>query len=217
MRSNWSNSEFHQLLSTPEYTRLAGSWYEQRQWGLDAALTALGSHPLRDTLVQAFESQKAYVPNTSGYKQYQPSQLSEFLCGQLGLTFNSTDGSLIGLRNVSSNVNYLGGAGVLGQLLYQTYSQEQYTNFMESYNYLGVSLYRCPSLSCPFLSLYTTQTLLLAIALRGQARCSSWTTGMTLTRSASATAALVSAPGPRPCRPCGTLASRPLVPTPHPV
>eukprot|EP00048_Salpingoeca_helianthica_P000809 m.44110 g.44110 ORF g.44110 m.44110 type:complete len:172 (+) comp10867_c0_seq1:482-997(+) len=99
LRSNWSNDEFHKLvLTSPEYVTLADSWREQRHWGLQAPLQALGSHPLARQIAAAWDALRPQgLPDLTGFTRSLPSTLSPFSCGpDVTITFNRTDGSIQG-------------------------------------------------------------------------------------------------------------------------
>jgi hypothetical protein len=139
LRRNWSNPEFHALVSSPPYVAMVDSWREQRLWGIDAPLAALRDHGLAAEIKAAFVKQQAYMPDVTGYQHVTPAQLNtmEFSNDHIAIAFSGADGSIRSLRQLSSNASFVGAGGALGQLTYQTYSQEQYTQFMLDYNYLG--------------------------------------------------------------------------------
>lgn len=119
--------------------------------GIDDAITALGTHPLRQQIVNKFNELATSVPSTIGFTKVDPTHLpSRYQANSqvsIGMVQKSCAYFVRGFDGASGAINYLsfdsGASSWASQdnrllwLEYQTYSQADFTNFMETYNYLS--------------------------------------------------------------------------------
>ena len=133
MRSNWSNVEFHKMLGDPNYKKLIASWYEQRTWGFDYPMAALGDHKLASMIQSSWKELTPSMPDLSSYTRYTPANLPDSLTlGNFVVSLDTVHGYVRSLANGAAKWG-----GLLFNMEYQTYSQLDYTFFMEQYNYVG--------------------------------------------------------------------------------
>jgi hypothetical protein len=132
----WNNTAFARSLSSPLVQALSQSWVEQRNWAIDYALQAL---PANHTIVTA--AQAAFVelvvdgpPDTTGYTNHSldngpislsTTQVSFALCPMFGFMINLTD--------TITGVQWSTSSRPLASILYQTFTESNYTSFREYY------------------------------------------------------------------------------------
>ena len=136
--THWSNAEFQSVLNDSNFQDMVNSWIEQRFWGLDYAIEVLEDHPLRSTIEHSLQAMR-FDGNISldGYKQV-PDIAQTFDCGNIELTFSSQTGAInhfIDKTSSTKPVTYADEDHPLGQILYQTYTQEDYKTFLDEYIY----------------------------------------------------------------------------------
>lgn len=119
--------------------------------GIDDAIAALGSHPLKNTILQKFAELETSMPNLTGFTSVAPSSLPTYYKANSGVYLGKNFGipalTKLGLDAKTGAISYLsfdGGvntwANSKNQLLfleYQTYSQQDFTDFLLSYNYIS--------------------------------------------------------------------------------
>lgn len=137
--AHWANVDFDWARTTgpdrSQYSILEQSWWEQRAWGITYPLEALSdaSHPLL-ALVQRELAQMQPVqpqPATQGFVRA-TDPTATIVGGAYLIAFNST-GAVDLLENTQSGTRWVGEGGALFELLYRTYSQDDYIAFIHDY------------------------------------------------------------------------------------
>lgn len=136
-KTHWMNSEFQSVINTSNFQDMVDSWIEQRFWGLDYAIQLLADHPLRTTIEQSIQAMKFDGKiSTDGYKE--TSDLTQtFQCGSIILKFSAETGAIDYLldERFSVHVLYADQDHPLGQLIYQTFTADDYEQFLDDYVY----------------------------------------------------------------------------------
>ena len=123
----WSNNEFATLKFTPKFLNYSASWIQQREMGINDAITALGNHSLAQEIRSAIaEASSPLEVNTSGWKPLVADSVIT-IGGAHTLVFGA-NGALIAMNNVSGFE--------FGLLTYSTYDTSDYDKFEREYNYL---------------------------------------------------------------------------------
>jgi len=138
--NSWSNKDLVTIVASDEGKRIIASWNRQRAMGIADALLALGTHPLRATIEKEFaDLLDVKVPNTNGYTKYSPSQLPTSFAanGGIHIGFDPATGGLSSLSFDNGLTNWASPSNKLLYFEYQTYNQEDFANFLLSYNYMS--------------------------------------------------------------------------------
>jgi len=141
--TNWDNKAFKSHLSTPPFQDMVNSWIEQRSWGIDYALEALGDHPLLPA-IQAQLDQLHFdgVVSTTGYKQEDVS--AQFFLpvegGTISIQFDATTGGIVQYSDSRIPTMSMAGKGhPLAQVVYQTFTNRSFDAFLNQYLYTHTS------------------------------------------------------------------------------
>eukprot|EP01060_Flectonema_neradi_P008892 TRINITY_DN16358_c0_g1_i1.p1 TRINITY_DN16358_c0_g1~~TRINITY_DN16358_c0_g1_i1.p1 ORF type:complete len:787 (+),score=184.52 TRINITY_DN16358_c0_g1_i1:36-2396(+) len=125
--SNWNNTVFHEGVQSndPVLVKYAGTWVEQRDYGIRRPLQALGSHPVKQMMEKEFNRLLPQKPSTSELTPIQPGSVVDM--EWIKFTINS-DGSL-------SNIVVEGKSwpGTFGQVVYQTLNDDVYAAWRKNY------------------------------------------------------------------------------------
>ena len=135
--TNWPNEKFHQVHFGLNYIDVAVSWAEQRIWSIDYALDALQNTPLRNSIDSAIK--ELYFNgniNMDNFTLNQTCERVEF--GPISISFDLDKMSIISLidqRGTSNGkpLEYSGSNNPLALLTYNTYTGDDYKNFLEQY------------------------------------------------------------------------------------
>ena len=135
--THWTNTQFHSSENSSNFQDMVKSWVEQRFWGLDFAIELLKDHPLRSTIEQSLKMMR-FDGNISlsGYTKL--SDLSAILnCGDFELKFSSQNGAITHFidKRSSTPVVYADDEHPLAQIVYQTFTNEDYKDFLDEYVY----------------------------------------------------------------------------------
>lgn len=138
--AHWSNADFEWARTVGpdagQYGILEQSWWEQRDWGITYPLQALtdANHPLLDILrpelaallpTQPDPVQEGYTPVSDPSKPIS--------CGDLLVAFDAATGAVTTLHNTKTGQDYAAAGSPLLELVYRTYSQADYTQFIHDY------------------------------------------------------------------------------------
>eukprot|EP01147_Barroeca_monosierra_P009254 gene9254-1533_t len=136
LRSNYSNSEFHRARQeNPEYAKLESSWARQAYWGIRNALENLHDENLRNIIESELALTAFSCLNVSGYSINVSAVIVTLQTQSWKVLLNSTSASVLDIQYAGYSL--LGKGTTLGQLEYQTFSAQNYTQFMLSYNFIG--------------------------------------------------------------------------------
>ena len=135
--THWKNNEFQSVINSSNFQDMVNSWVEQRFWGLDYAIQLLADHPLKAAVHQGIDSLKFNGEiSTDGYTE--TSDLTEiFQCGSITVKFSPETGAVDYLYDgrFSVHVLYADQDHPLGQVIYQTYTADDYKQFLDEYLY----------------------------------------------------------------------------------
>lgn len=136
LRRGFRNSVFRRLRAASKaYRRLERSWTTQARWGLDAAVEALGTHPMgwpmRRELHRVRRGPRA--PNVTQWQRLGPAAAALRSWDGCGVRF-SVDGATGALARVQGRDNTTL-AGALLEPRYTTYSARDYAKYELQYNY----------------------------------------------------------------------------------
>ena len=134
--ASWTNEEFQDAITSPNFLDLVNSWIEQREWGITYSIEALQDHPLRSSIAKALNDLKfdGHI-SLDGYKQAQKPYMFEL--DDFEISFDSSTGAINGLMDKQSKdgVNWASDKNPLFVLLYQTFTPEDYGDFFSEYFY----------------------------------------------------------------------------------
>ena len=142
---NWNNDAFLAHLNTKPYQDIIASWVEQRSWGIEYALEALGDHPLLESIQSELEElhYDGHAPLIPGYTlESDPSSVFKLPVdgGTISLQFDVTTGAIIHFADSRMSSKSLASLGnPYGQIVYQTFNDKSYTAFLTEYLYSNTS------------------------------------------------------------------------------
>ncbi|CAL1525890.1 unnamed protein product [Lymnaea stagnalis] len=129
---NWTNAQLAAARKSSNFSETEDTWREQRQF-LDFAFNALDDHPLKDLVKAEYGDLYAIQPDLSGYSAGQVG--IDYECpGGVVLKF-ANDGSLSRLYDPVNQREWASPAWPLGQLTYDTYVEQDFTDMAKLYNY----------------------------------------------------------------------------------
>ena len=142
---NWDNQAFLAHLNTSPYQDMIASWVEQRSWGIDYALEALGDHPLLKDI--QLELQKltydGHAPSVNGYTlENDPSAIFKLPVdgGTISIQFDVSTGAIIYFTDSRiSSESLANPSHPFGQVVYQTFNNKSYEAFLTQYLYTNTS------------------------------------------------------------------------------
>ena len=142
---NWDNKAFLAHLNTSPYQDMIASWLEQRSWGIDYALEALGNHPLLKDI--QLELQKlpynGHAPSVTGYTlQNDPSAVFKLPVdgGTISIQFDISTGAITYFTDSRISTESLASSShPIGQIVYQTFNNKAYKAFLTQYLYTNTS------------------------------------------------------------------------------
>ncbi|XP_065831599.1 uncharacterized protein [Oscarella lobularis] len=134
--TNWTNKDFHAYENSPNFVRMISTWVEQRNWAITYPLEALEDHPLRDEINTRLAGLMGQVPSTEGFEQVS-NRSSVFSCGGVEIGFSSATGSITHLVNISGNIPLALSDYPLAQVVYQTFTQDDFETFLNEYSYIN--------------------------------------------------------------------------------
>ena len=119
--NNYSNADFHALVhgNQKDLDRLASSWVEQRNYGINWALDAVANTPFAATLQAELAKLTPMVPDVSQDTPLPSLAVSKF-GGWLDLAVDAATGGLIKLNDTRTGKAYADNNHQLGLLRYQT-------------------------------------------------------------------------------------------------
>lgn len=136
LHRGFRNTAFRRLRAASRaYRRLEHSWTTQARWGLDAAVEALGSHPMASRMRRELHRVRRgpRAPNVTRWQQLGPAAAAVRTWEGCGVRFR-VDGASGALALVQGRDN----ATVTGAILeprYHTYSARDYAKYELQYNY----------------------------------------------------------------------------------
>ena len=142
--TNWDNKAFKSHLSTPPFQDMVNSWVEQRLWGIDYALEALGDHPLLPAIqVQLDLLHFDGVVSTTGY-QREDIISARFVLpvkgGTISIQFDDTTGGIVHFSDSRISTESMASSShPLAQVMYQTFTNKSYDAFLNQYLYTRTS------------------------------------------------------------------------------
>ena len=102
----------------PSTAPAAGTWHEQRSWGLDFPLEALADHPLASDIAAAWKELYPSAPTPSGYTPVSDPSAA-ITVGDLTVAFDKGTGALNRLDDAKSKVSWLDSQHMLGAFHYK--------------------------------------------------------------------------------------------------
>jgi hypothetical protein len=138
----WSNADFEAHRSGDKMSQLELTWVEQRQWGFDHPLEALGEeHPftaifqamLKDTV------EASLIPDLSSFSTIEPADLvgRRFTfsgkLSQFDIALDSKTGAINSFVAESSPSDWAGVNNTLGEVWYQTYTENDVQEYLKEY------------------------------------------------------------------------------------
>lgn len=111
------------------YQSMAGSWVEQRNFGINYPLQALTGHPLLPRLLAEFEAMSPKIPSVQGWTPVKPNS-AVTLAGWAQLTIDGQTGAVSSL--VAKGKNYASSSKPLAWLRYQTLTDDDFANIFRS-------------------------------------------------------------------------------------
>ncbi|KJE93927.1 hypothetical protein CAOG_004643 [Capsaspora owczarzaki ATCC 30864] len=136
---NWSNAAFQAVRSAEPILALELSWKEQRDWAIDYAVEALGSHPLASRVRLALAELEVHgPPSLAGYKKLTPGAGS-IACGGFDVTISPQTGEIVGLTERRTLANWASSQHPLGSFLYQTFTEDDFNDFFSEYLFIDPS------------------------------------------------------------------------------
>lgn len=142
--TNWDNKAFKSHLSTPPFQDMVNSWVEQRSWGIDYALEALGDHPLLPVIQPQLDLLHFDgMVSTDGY-QRKLVIFSVYVLpvggGSISIQFDDSTGGIILFSDSSrSTSSFASEDHPLGQVVYQTFTDYSFDTFLSEYLYTHTS------------------------------------------------------------------------------
>ena len=142
---NWDNQAFLAHLNTSPYQDMIASWMEQRSWGIDYALEALGDHPLLMDIQVGLEelTYDGHAPSVTGYTlENDPSAIFKLSVdgGTISIQFDVSTGAIIYFTDSRISGESLASPGhPFGQIVYQTFNNKSYEAFLTQYLYTNTS------------------------------------------------------------------------------
>ena len=137
--THWSNSQFHSEMSKSNFEDMVKSWVEQRNWGLDYPLHEIlgDNHPLSSMIQEGIKELvfDGHI-STDTFKQIDIS--SKTKCGSFEIGFSSTTGAINHLEYIQQTGSPLVFAtedNPIAQIIYQTYTADDYKTFLDEYVY----------------------------------------------------------------------------------
>jgi hypothetical protein len=104
-------------ISSPS-TPPAGTWQEQRDWGLTFPVAALADHPLAQDILQAWRALSPQPPSSTGYAPVEdPSK--PIVVADITLAFDKTTGALNRLDDAKRGISWLDSGHMLGTFEYK--------------------------------------------------------------------------------------------------
>lgn len=133
---NWTNDKFHSIENHTNYQEMVSSWLEQRTWALDYSLDALQDHPLAsevDDQLRALEFDGSI--DLQGYEEGCTGADGHWEYGGFKLAFDPDGLHLSTLTDArgSSPYEYAGENNPLGQLVYETFTGEDFIEYLHQY------------------------------------------------------------------------------------
>ena len=135
--THWTNPQFHSSESASNFRDMVNSWVEQRFWGLDFAVQQLGTHPLRTTVEDRLKTMRFDGKiSLDGYTQL-PDLSAMLNCGDFELQFSPQSGAITHLvdKRSTTPVVYADDDHPLAQIVYQTFTNQDYKKFLDEYIY----------------------------------------------------------------------------------
>ena len=125
--NNWDNKVFHEGLASNDsiLREFEQVWVEQRQYGIQRPMEALGDHPVKSMMEKEFSRLSPSKPSTVGFTPTQPNTIIDFGWIQFSVL---SDGSL---SNIT--VNKKSWPGTFGQLIYQSLNDDVYADWRSNY------------------------------------------------------------------------------------
>lgn len=142
--TNWDNQAFLAHVNTAPYQDMIASWLEQRSWGIEYALEALGDHPLLKEIVLDIDKLMFIGEvSTSGYKlETNPSEVFVLPVhgGTISIQFDVATGNIVTFTDSRVSGGSLASHGrPLAQVVYQTFTNRSYNAFLSEYLYTNTS------------------------------------------------------------------------------
>ena len=141
--TNWDNKAFQSHLSTPPFQDMINSWVEQRSWGIDYALEALGDHPLLPEIQAQLDLLHFDgIVSTTGYQQEDVSAqfVLPVIGGTITIQFDVTTGGIVQYSDSRISSMPMAGSGhPLAQVVYQTFNKKSFDLFLDQYLYTHTS------------------------------------------------------------------------------
>ena len=133
---NWANDQFHPREGQPNYQDMVKSWFEQREWAIHNSIEALGDHPLASEIEQ--ELSKLNFDGKielEGFEEGCSGANGFFQWGAFDLAFNVEGMQLTTLRDSRGTppLNYAGDSNPLAQIVYETFTGEDFMKFLKEY------------------------------------------------------------------------------------
>ena len=140
---NWSNPQFEAArASVPHYAEeIIASWHEQRLYGLDAPMEALGKHPLAAKIAASWaELHPQGAPSLAGWTPAAPT--TPHVVGGWTIAFDSVSGAVSYLSDTTAIppsvwVDTLRDGSFLGLAQYRTYDNTSVFAWENAYNGLA--------------------------------------------------------------------------------
>ncbi|XP_059146397.1 uncharacterized protein LOC131933931 [Physella acuta] len=140
----WSNEALEAARQTQPYKTNEDTWREQRQF-IDLALDALGDHPLRQQVEQEFDYLVAREPDLTGYSEAQVD--TDYYCNNGVIIKFASDGSISRLYDPVNQQEWASPTSRLGQLIYDTYVEQDFIDMAKQYNYVSGVGYDKPNMT----------------------------------------------------------------------
>ena len=145
---NWSNIDFQKARQKDgDYKNNENSWIEQRTF-LNLTLKVCQGHKLHDYIMESLADTKPILPDTSKFKEIDPSILIKLTNENITLRFNTSIGSINELTyqlSASKQVKLSNTQNQLGILTYHSYNETDYQFMNSHYDYYGNAGYDKPN------------------------------------------------------------------------
>ena len=132
---NWTNAEFKAAEGQMNYRDMVSSWVEQREWSLGYSLQALGDHPLADEITEQIA--KLDFDGTIDVESFEEGCPTPFNWGGVNLAFDKLGIHISTFQDLRGRVllDYASEDNPLAQIIYETFTKEDYDQFLSQYFY----------------------------------------------------------------------------------
>ncbi|XP_074641698.1 uncharacterized protein LOC141899346 [Tubulanus polymorphus] len=132
---HWSNAEFYpRQFTQSSFQNCTKSWISHRRFN-DLAVEALMDHPLVNDINNQIRELRPKIPNLDGFVK-NPDLINDGIRCSNGLVLKiNKHGSLVELFDANKNIHWASESTPLGQLIYNTYSEEDTRNLTKYYDY----------------------------------------------------------------------------------